>query len=187
MDNAELGRRLKTARLAKKMTQSDVAGNFITRNMLSLIESGSATPSMKTLEYLSGVLEIPMEKLVSESGIINEQESAFHTLQTAKKLLAEKNYQQFLDSIQPNGIFADELHALCSIAHMELARKLAKSNQTEQLQIAVSHARFASIEASKGIYANTSRVTQANQLISKLAQYLSNYYSNLAQSNPKTS
>ncbi|MDE6005007.1 MAG: helix-turn-helix domain-containing protein [Oscillospiraceae bacterium] len=187
MDNAELGRRLKTARLAKKMTQSDVAGNFITRNMLSLIESGSATPSMKTLEYLSGVLEIPMEKLVSESGISNEHEKAFHALQQAKKLLSEKKYQKFLDSIRPEGIFSDELHALCSIAHMEIARELAKSKQIEQLQNAVSHARFASIEASKGIYANTSRVTQANQLISKLAQYLSNYYSNLAQSNPKTS
>lgn len=50
MDNAELGRRLKAARLSKKMTQSDVVGTFITRNMLSQIESGSATPSMKTLE-----------------------------------------------------------------------------------------------------------------------------------------
>ena len=68
MDNAELGRRLKSARLAKKMTQSDVVGSFITRNMLSQIESGTATPSMKTLEYLSGVLELPLEKLLSESG-----------------------------------------------------------------------------------------------------------------------
>ena len=44
MDNAELGRRLKAARLAKKMTQSEVVGDFITRNMLSQIESGTATP-----------------------------------------------------------------------------------------------------------------------------------------------
>lgn len=187
MDSTELGKRLKTARLAKKMTQSDVAGSFITRNMLSLIESGSATPSMKTLEYLAGVLEIPMEKLVSESGIADEQESALQALMHAKKLLSEKNYEQFLDSVRPEGIFADELHALCSIAHMELARKLSKSEQTEQLQIAVSQARFAALEASKGIYANTSRVAQANQLISQLAQYLSNYYSSLAQSNHEIS
>ena len=48
MDHAELGKRLKAARLAKKMTQSDVVGTFITRNMLSQIESGTATPSMNT-------------------------------------------------------------------------------------------------------------------------------------------
>ena len=58
MEKNTLGKRIKEARLAKKMTQSEVVGNFITRNMLSQIESGSATPSVKTLEYLCKVLEI---------------------------------------------------------------------------------------------------------------------------------
>ncbi|MDE7121005.1 MAG: helix-turn-helix domain-containing protein [Oscillospiraceae bacterium] len=184
MDNAELGRRLKTARLAKKMTQSDVAGTFITRNMLSLIESGSATPSMKTLEYLSNVLEIPMEKLISESGSF-EQSSELQQFQDAKKLLSEKKYREFLDLARPEGIFADELHALCSIAHLELAKAFSESGKTEQLHAAISHARLASLEASQGIYANSARATQANQLLSHLAQYLSNYYSELANSNPE--
>lgn len=55
MDSIELGKRIREARLSKKMTQSEVVGTFITRNMLSQIESGTATPSFKTLEYLSGV------------------------------------------------------------------------------------------------------------------------------------
>ena len=67
MNNTLLGKKLKEARLAKKMTQSDVVGGYITRNMLSQIESGCACPSIRTLEYLSGVLEIPMSELVSES------------------------------------------------------------------------------------------------------------------------
>ena len=58
MEKNTLGKRIKEARLAKKMTQSEVVGDFITRNMLSQIESGSATPSVKTLEYLCKVLEI---------------------------------------------------------------------------------------------------------------------------------
>ena len=58
MGKNTLGKRIKEARLAKKMTQSEVVGDFITRNMLSQIESGSATPSVKTLEYLCKVLEI---------------------------------------------------------------------------------------------------------------------------------
>lgn len=49
MENNTLGKRIKEARLAKKMTQSEVVGDFITRNMLSQIESGSATPSVKPL------------------------------------------------------------------------------------------------------------------------------------------
>ena len=42
MNSEELGKRIKEARLAKKMTQSELVGTFITRNMLSRIESGNA-------------------------------------------------------------------------------------------------------------------------------------------------
>ena len=68
MDNAQLGKRLKEARLAKKMTQSDVVGSFITRNMLSQIESGAAYPSLRTLEYLANTLGLPIHYLVEEEG-----------------------------------------------------------------------------------------------------------------------
>ena len=66
MENNTLGKRIKEARLAKKMTQSEVVGDFITRNMLSQIESGSATPSVKTLEYLCKVLEIEPNTLLPD-------------------------------------------------------------------------------------------------------------------------
>ena len=64
MDRAALGSRIKEARLAKKLTQTEVVGSFITRNMLSQIASGTATPSIKTLTYLAGVLELPVEQLI---------------------------------------------------------------------------------------------------------------------------
>ena len=183
MDNTELGKRLKTARLSKKMTQSEVAGDFITRNMLSLIESGNATPSMKTLEYLSGVLDIPMDKLLSDSWEESSEVPDFQTLRNAKKLLTDQKYSQLVENIKAEGIFTDELHAIRSIAYLRTAEQLSESGQTEQLQQAVNLARLAADEASKGIYANTARIAQANQLISKSAQYLSNYYSSLAQGN----
>ena len=178
MDNAELGRRLKAARLAKKMTQSDVVGDFITRNMLSQIESGNAIPSMKTLEYLARVLEIPMESLFSEHG--ETVHSDLTLLTTAKHLLREHEYEALLDQCTAEGAVADELHALRSIAHFELAKQLAEGEETEQLQAAVMHARSAVQEAGVGLYANADRTAQANQLIAKIAQYLSSYYSSLA-------
>jgi len=67
MNNIELGKRLKEARLTKKMTQSDVVGTFITRNMLSQIESGAANPSLRTLEYLANTLELPIHYLIAEN------------------------------------------------------------------------------------------------------------------------
>ncbi len=179
MDNAELGRRLKAARLAKKMTQSDVVGDFITRNMLSQIESGSATPSMKTLEYLAGVLEIPMERLLADQGGPVEPE-AISVLGRAKGLLKEQNYEALLAVENTGGTISDELHALHSIAHLELAKELCRNKQAEQMQTAVNHARLAAQEAENGIYANAARAAEAKQLIAEIAQYLSSYYSTLA-------
>ena len=66
-----LGQRIKEARLAKKMTQTEVVGSFITRNMLSQIENGSARPSMKTLQYLSARLGKPVSFFLEEEGAVS--------------------------------------------------------------------------------------------------------------------
>ena len=180
MDNAELGKRLKSARLAKKMTQSDVVGSFITRNMLSQIESGTATPSMKTLEYLSGVLELPLDRLLSETGCSEEEQNGFTALQNAKRLLQEQKYAEVHGIEDASNQLGDELHALRSMAHLELARELMKTEQAEDMQTAVIHARYAAQEAGQGLYANPARASEANQLITQIAQFLSDYYSTLA-------
>lgn len=61
-----LGEKIKKARLDRHMTQRDVVGSYITRNMLSKIENNSATPSMKTLEFLAAQLNLPISYFVSE-------------------------------------------------------------------------------------------------------------------------
>jgi len=52
----ELGDKLRQARIEAGLSQRQLCGEEITRNMLSLIENGSAKPSMKTLQYLAGRL-----------------------------------------------------------------------------------------------------------------------------------
>ena len=60
------------ARLGKNLPQSAVTGGFITRNMLSQIESGTALPSIATLEYLCRKLEIPASELLSGLSELSE-------------------------------------------------------------------------------------------------------------------
>ena len=48
-----LGQKLKKARLDRGLTQSQVVGDRITRNMLSQLENDLASPSVGTLEYLA--------------------------------------------------------------------------------------------------------------------------------------
>ena len=51
----DLGEKLKKVRLEAGLSQRQVCGERITRNMLSQIENGSARPSMDTLRYLEGL------------------------------------------------------------------------------------------------------------------------------------
>jgi len=80
-----LGQKIKDARLARGMTQKEVVGDFITRNMLSKIENDSATPSVRTLEHLAAALELPTGYFLDEAGVsdgsspdgLNEARAAF--------------------------------------------------------------------------------------------------------------
>ncbi len=56
----ELGQKLKQARLEAGLSQRQLCGDTITRNMLSQIENGSAKPSFATLQVLSARLGKPV-------------------------------------------------------------------------------------------------------------------------------
>lgn len=62
-----LGQKIKEARIARGMTQKELVGDAITRNMLSKIETDSATPSVRTLEYLAGALGLPTGHFLSDA------------------------------------------------------------------------------------------------------------------------
>ncbi len=66
-----LGERIKQARLAAKLTQQQLCGTQITRNMLSQIENGSASPSMATLLYLAERLDRPVSWFLGEEAGTN--------------------------------------------------------------------------------------------------------------------
>ncbi|PGV91210.1 transcriptional regulator [Bacillus cereus] len=63
---ATLGEKIKTLRKEKKLTQTELVGSELTKSMLSQIENGKATPSMKTLQYVAGKLECEMSFLLEE-------------------------------------------------------------------------------------------------------------------------
>ncbi len=63
-----IGKKIKALRMAKFMTQSELAGNEITRNMLSRIENGAAQPSLDTLRYLASRLNVSAGFLLAEEG-----------------------------------------------------------------------------------------------------------------------
>ena len=75
-----LGQKLRQTRRSKGLSQSQVAGNCITRNMLSQIENDQAAPSMRTLEHLAQALDVSIGWLLSD-----EQTDAALDRQTTKR------------------------------------------------------------------------------------------------------
>ena len=63
-----IGEKIRDLRVAKLMTQADLAGDRITRNMLSCIENGAAQPSLSTICYIAGRLNVPVGFLLAEEG-----------------------------------------------------------------------------------------------------------------------
>ena len=61
-----IGEKIKNLRMSKMITQQELAGDFITRNMLSRIEHGAALPSLPTVIYLAGRLNVPAGFLLAE-------------------------------------------------------------------------------------------------------------------------
>ena len=62
----DLAGKLRQARLEAGLSQRQLCGDRITRNMLSCIENGTAQPSISTVVYLAGRLNVPAGFLLAE-------------------------------------------------------------------------------------------------------------------------
>lgn len=185
MDPKLLGQRIKEARLAKKMTQTEVVGSFITRNMLSQIESGNAVPSMKTLTYLAQVLELPPSVLLPEvgEGADSDHESGAAGSVTAvpadatalykakEAYLAEDDITAYelLSSMEDTSVLYDEAQALLARVALRLATtRCNEENFAEALELS----KTAATAAGKGLYASPEIKSQALLLLSDTAAKL---------------
>ncbi|MEH7179354.1 helix-turn-helix domain-containing protein [Neobacillus vireti] len=95
-----LGDRIRKIRKQKKMTLEALAGEGLTKGMLSLIENNKAKPSMESLAYIAERLEVEVTDLLEE---ISTQELRA-ILEKAEKLYNQKltvPYKELLTLIEP--------------------------------------------------------------------------------------
>ena len=117
----DIGQRLKEARLEAGLSQRQLCGNMITRNMLSQIENGSARPSMDTLQYLAGELGKPVGYFLEEETASQNQK----LMEKARTAFKQKDFAAVLELLQeyaaPDPVFDDEQHVLAALTRLELA------------------------------------------------------------------
>ncbi len=187
MTALERGKRIKEARISKKMTQSEGVGDFITRNMLSQIESGTATPSVKTLEYLAETLDIPISELMPSTGSelyedirgeVRGENVPLEKLMLAKEFFSAGRYREAyaeISSEQDTGGLSDEFYAVKAKCLYMLARELAEEDTVK----AVEYAKESAALSELGFYANSELKAEAVKLVSVLAEKLAKYYAGL--------
>lgn len=120
----ELGEKIKQARLEAGLSQRQLCGDTITRNMLSLIENGTARPSMDTLRHIARQLDKPMSYFLEEDAVTSPNQPA---MADARQCFGESRFQNVLDALSgyraPDPVFDSERGLLVFLSLLELARQ----------------------------------------------------------------
>lgn len=123
----ELGQRLKAARQEMGLSQRQLCGHVITRNMLSQIENGSARPSMDTLRYLAGELGKPLSYFLEEDAVTSPNQTL---MDQARREPEGKKVLEILEGYRaPDEVFDRERELLTRLATLDLAEKSARDGK----------------------------------------------------------
>ena len=127
----ELGKRLKQARLEMGLSQRQLCGEKITRNMLSQIENGSARPSVPTLEYLAKKLNKPISYFLEDQAVTSPNQQV---MALARQAFSNQNYGEIpalLEDYQaPDEVFDGEKYLLEALSKIPLARQAFDQGKT---------------------------------------------------------
>lgn len=122
-----IGKKIKALRKDLKLTQSQLAGDEITKSMLSQIENDVASPSMKSLKYLASKLNKPVSYFLDSQSEETIENNLFiddikKEIGKIDKLIGEKNYSNAISIMneilekynfdKSSRIFADLLYRL---------------------------------------------------------------------------
>lgn len=120
----KLGEKLRLARQEAGLSQRALCGDRITRNMLSLIENGTASPSVATLQYLAQRLGKPVSYFLDEASAVSAN---LDVMEDARQAFDRGEYELALERLrqfrEPDPIFCREWELLRQLTALALAEK----------------------------------------------------------------
>ncbi len=118
-----IGEKIKRLRLEKMMTQAELSGEQVTRNMLSLIEKGKAVPSLQTLAYIATRLNVSPAFLLADD---NEEQTLvkYSKISDIRIAYRNKNYRICMDMCKSLGRSKDdEVRMIMAESALALAKE----------------------------------------------------------------
>lgn len=142
-----LGEKLRQARLEAGLTQRQLCGEEITRNMLSQIENGTARPSMATLQYLARRLEKPASWFLEEDGAVSANlqvmEAARESFRQGEPEQCQKKLQEYRE---PDPLLDQEYRLLRVLTLLALAEQALREGKKPFAQALLAQAEEAGAE-----------------------------------------
>ncbi len=139
----KLGERIRELRTRLGITQKELAGDRITRNMLSLIESGNASPSVSTLLYIADRLGTSAGYFFTSTEADEGRYFKLSIIDELKARFREKNYrecQRICESV-PSSARDDELSYLAAVSYLHTAMESAEIFAMTEAVSDLNHAR----------------------------------------------
>ncbi len=167
-----MGQRIYQARVEAGLTQRQLAGDTMTRNMLSALEHDSANPSVATLQYLSEKLGRPVSYFLGEDV---PQIPEYPCLQQARSAYDAGDYRECLEQLEQlpeaGSILHREILLLGVLSRLELAEQMLRQKRIpyartllEQAQHLLEQCPYAARELTR-----TLRILQAHCPVSEAA------------------
>lgn len=133
----DLGEKIKLARLEAGLSQRQLCGETITRNMLSQIENGSARPSMQTLAVLAARLGKSISFFLEEDVVTSVNQQPMRRARAAWAAGDAAGVQQALSEYRgPDPVFDAEkvlLERLATLAQAEAALQKQQPRYAQEL------------------------------------------------------
>ena len=126
----DLGEKIRQARQEAGLTQRQLCGEEITRNMLSQIENGSARPSMQTLRYLARQLDKPVSWFLEEDGAVSAN---LQVMEAARDACFRGDPEESLRHLrsyrEPDRLLDQEYRLLRLLTALALAERASKTGK----------------------------------------------------------
>lgn len=126
----ELGEKLRHARLEAGLSQRQLCGDEITRNMLSQIEHGTAQPSMKTLQYLAARLGKSVSYFLEETAVLSPNQQV---MEDARRYFDSGAFSDAALTLQdyqaPDAVYDREEQLLHTLTQLALAEQAIQEHR----------------------------------------------------------
>lgn len=121
-----LGKKMREIRIKRGMTQRELAGDKISRNMLSLIENDAASPSVSTLTYLAARLGVPAGYFIPRDSDEEERLMRLTSIGELRSAYSKKDWNKCIEMC-PESVCDDEISYILASAHLALSLDAASA------------------------------------------------------------